>query len=291
MSNEKKWSKGKIAGVVFFGIAVFLAVLIAVGMAVFNKVYCETKQYNVISIADITDRDADLIAHRGFSAVAPENTAPAFIEAGLAGFSGAECDVYRTKDGVWVVQHDKHTYRMMDKSSFIENITYEQLKTYTTDNGSNIANYPDLKVCSLDEYLGICQQYDMVPVIELKGPNNTEHYDEIIASVEEFGLADKAVYISFYIENLRAVRELTDDAAVYYLSSVIDDEAIEDALSLGGKCGIDFDGRKEENTEEVVKMCQDKGLLMGAWTIDEAEDLNRLLDWGVTLITTNAIKP
>ncbi len=30
---------------------------------------------------------------------------------------------------------------------------------------------------------------------------------------------------------------------------------------------------------------------MGAWTIDEAEDLNRLLDWGVTLITTNAIKP
>lgn len=291
MSNEKKWSKGKIAGVVFLGIAVFLAVLIAVGMAVFNKVYCETKQYNVISIADITDRDADLIAHRGFSAVAPENTAPAFIEAGLAGFSGAECDVYRTKDGVWVVQHDKHTYRMMDKSSFIENITYEQLKTYTTDNGSNIANYPDLKVCSLDEYLGICQQYDMVPVIELKGPNNTEHYDEIIASVEEFGLADKAVYISFYIENLRAVRELTDDAAVYYLSSVIDDEAIEDALSLGGKCGIDFDGRKEENTEEVVKMCQDKGLLMGAWTIDEAEDLNRLLDWGVTLITTNAIKP
>lgn len=290
MSNEKKWSKGKIAGVVFLGIAVFLAVLIAVGMTVFNKVYCETKQYNVISIADITDRDADLIAHRGFSAVAPENTAPAFIEAGLAGFSGAECDVYRTKDGVWVVQHDKHTYRMMDKSSFIENITYEQLKTYTTDNGSNIANYPDLKVCSLDEYLGICQQYDMVPVIELKGPNNTEHYDEIIASVEEFGLADKAVYISFHIENLRAVRELTD-ATVYYLSSVIDDEAIEAALSLGGKCGIDFDGRKEENTEEVVKMCQDKGLLMGAWTIDEAEDLNRLLDWGVTLITTNAIKP
>ncbi len=286
MSKAKKWSKGKIAGVVILCIAVFLAIL----MAVFNKVYCETKQYNVISISDATDRDATLIAHRGFSAVAPENTAPAFIEAGLAGFGGAECDVYRTKDGVWVVQHDMHTYRMMDKSSFVEKVTYEKLKTYITDNGSNIGNYPELRICSLDEYLGICQQYDMTPVIELKGPNNTEHYDEIIASVERFGLTDKAVYISFHIENLKAMREISD-APLYYLASVIDDEAIDAALALGGKCGIDFDGRKEENTEEIIKECQDKGLLMGAWTIDEAEDLNRLLDWGVTLITTNAIKP
>ncbi len=290
MSKAKKWSKGKIAGVVILCIAVFLAILIAVGMAVFNKVYCETKQYSVISISDATDRDATLIAHRGFSAVAPENTAPAFIEAGLAGFGGAECDVYRTKDGVWVVQHDMHTYRMMDKSSFVEKVTYEKLKTYITDNGSNIGNYPELRICSLDEYLGICQQYDMTPVIELKGPNNTEHYDEIIASVERFGLTDKAVYISFHIENLKAMREISD-APLYYLASVIDDEAIDAALALGGKCGIDFDGRKEENTEEIIKECQDKGLLMGAWTIDEAEDLNRLLDWGVTLITTNAIKP
>ncbi len=290
MSKAKKWSKGKIAGVVILCIAIFLAVLIAVGMTVFNKVYCETKQYNVISISDATDRDATLIAHRGFSAVAPENTAPAFIEAGLAGFSGAECDVYRTKDGVWVVQHDMHTYRMMDKSSFVEKVTYEKLKTYITDNGSNIGNYPELRICSLDEYLGICQQYDMTPVIELKGPNNTEHYDEIIASVERFGLTDKAVYISFHIENLKAMREISD-APLYYLASVIDDEAIDAALALGGKCGIDFDGRKEENTEEIIKECQDKGLLMGAWTIDEVEDLNRLLDWGVTLITTNAIKP
>ena len=42
------------------------------------------------------------MAHRGFRAVAPENTAPAFEEAGKAGYYGAECDVYRTADGVWV---------------------------------------------------------------------------------------------------------------------------------------------------------------------------------------------
>ena len=288
--SKAKWSKGKIAGVVILCIVVFLAILIAVGMTVFNKIYCETKQYTVLSISEITDRDATLIAHRGFSAVAPENTAPAFIEAGLAGFAGTECDVYRTKDGVWVVQHDKHTYRMMDKSAFVEKITYEKLSQFTTDNGSNIGNYPDLKICTLDEYLRICAQYNMVPVVELKGPNNTEHYDEIIASVEKAGLSDRVVYISFHLDNLKAMRALSD-APLYYLASVIDDQVIEDALSLGGKCGIDFDGRKEENTEDIIKQCQEKGLLMGAWTIDKQEDLNRMLDWGVTLVTTNAIKP
>ena len=288
MSKAKKWSKGKIAGVVCLCIAIFFAVLIAVGMAVFNKVYCETKQYDIISIAD--SRDVTLVAHRGFSAIAPENTAPAFVEAGLAGFKGAECDVYRTKDGVWVIHHDMHTYRMMNKSSFIEKITYDQLSTYVTDNGSNIANYPDLRICTLEDYLDICKQYDMVPVIELKGAKNVEHYDEIVALVEQYGLSDKAVYISFHIENLHAMRQLSA-APLYYLASVVDEDAIQDALSIGGKCGIDFDGRKEENTEEIIKECQDKGLLIGAWTIDKEEDLDRLLDWGVTLITTNAIKP
>ncbi|MEZ3420468.1 MAG: hypothetical protein K1V95_00800 [Eubacterium sp.] len=287
--SKAKWSKGKIAGVVLAVFAVLIAVILVVGFQVFNKVYCETKEYKVLSLSEVTEKDAALVAHRGFSAVAPENTAPAFREAGLAGFKGAECDVYRTKDGTWVIHHDRHTYRMMDKSSFIENITYEQLSKYVTDNGVNVESYPDLRICTLDEYLDICKQYNMMPVIELKGANNTEHYDEIVASVNEKGLADTVVYISFHLENLKEMRKLTE-APLYYLASVIDDQAIEDALSLGGKCGIDFDGRKEENTKEIVQKCIDKELLVGAWTIDKPEDLNRMLDWGVTLITTNAIR-
>ena len=39
-----------------------------------------------------------------------------------------------------------------------------------------------------------------------------------------------------------------------------------------------------------MQKCIDKELLVGAWTIDKPEDLNRMLDWGVTLITTNAIR-
>lgn len=288
-TEKKKWSAGKKVAVIIVAIIAFILVVAVTGGAIYLNQYCKTKDYTVVSIAEATDREATLVAHRGFSAIAPENTAPAFEEAGKAGFDAAECDVYRTKDGVWVIQHDSHTYRMMDKSSFVEKLTYDELMEYTYDNGSNINSYPDLKVCTLDEYLKICKTYNMIPVIELKGANNTEHYDEIVASVEAAGLTDTVVYISFHLENLKTLRQLSD-ATLYYLVQTIDEQAIDDALSLGGKCGIDFNGNKEGNTQEVIQQCFDKGLLMGAWTIDTPEALNRMLDCGVTLITTNTIK-
>ena len=180
MAEKRKWSKGKKIAVIVSAIVAFLLVVAIIGGTAALNWYCKPKQYNVISVSEVTSADVTLIAHRGFSAVAPENTAPAFEEAGLAGFGAAECDIYRTKDGVWVISHDINTYRMMDKSAFVESLTYDELMKFTYDNGSNIENYPDLKVCTLDEYLEICARYDMVPVIELKGKNNTDHYDVLL---------------------------------------------------------------------------------------------------------------
>ncbi|MCD7722786.1 MAG: hypothetical protein LUH82_02380 [Clostridiales bacterium] len=284
----KGLSKAKQALIIIACTVLFLFIVAIIGGLVALHMYCETKDYNIISLSDYTDEQVTLVAHRGFSAVAPENTTAAFEEAGIAGFDAVECDIYRTADGVWVVHHDTNTYRMMDESAFIEKITYEELLTYNYDNGSNIENYPNLKICTLDEYLAVCSEYSMTPVIELKGEDNTEHYDEVVASVENAGLADNVVYISFHIENLQKMRSLCN-AALYYLVYTIDDEAIETALALGGECGIDFNGNKEDNTKEVIEKAQNAGLLLGAWTIDTADSALNLIDCGVTLITTNAI--
>ena len=126
----------------------------------------------------------------------------------------------------------------------------------------------------------------MVAVIELKGKNNTEHYDEIIDLVNQYDV--EAVYISFHFENMQKIRALTD-APVYFLTSEISDEDIELAKSLEN-CGIDFDGRKEENFEKgMIKKCIDEGLAVGAWTIDDTALLDKLVENGVTLITTDNI--
>lgn len=282
VKEKKKWSKKKKIVVITLSVLLTLIVLVViVGVCVLNW-YCKTEDYTLLK----TQQQVTLVAHRGYRAVAPENTTAAFEEAGKAGFWGAECDIYRTADGVWIVSHDTHTYRMMDQSAWVEKKTYDELMEMTVDNGSNIEDYPDLKFCSLEEYLQICRDYNMVAVIELKGKKNTEHYDEIIDLVEQYGV--ESVYISFHFENLEKIRKLTD-SQVYYLVQKIEDEDIELAKTIE-KCGIDFNGEKEANFENgMIQKCMDNGLAVGAWTIDDTELLDKLVDNGVTLITTDNI--
>lgn len=279
---KKAWSKKKKIVVITLSIFLVLIVLVVIAGVCALNWYCKTADYELLK----TQQQVTLVAHRGYRAVAPENTTAAFEEAGKAGFWGAECDVYRTADGVWIVSHDTNSYRMMDKTVNIEKKNYDELMTHKVDNGSNIENYPDLSYCSLEDYLKICKEYNMVAVIELKGKNNTEHYDEIIDLVNQYGV--EAVYISFHFENMQKIRALTD-APVYFLTSEISDEDIELAKSLEN-CGIDFDGRKEENFEKgMIKKCIDEGLAVGAWTIDDTALLDKLVENGVTLITTDNI--
>lgn len=280
--EKKKWSKKKKIIVIVLS-ALFALIVIAViaGVCVLNW-YCKTEDYNVVS----TDAQVTLIAHRGMRSAAPENTAPAFKQAGEYGYWGAECDTYRTADGIWVVTHDSHTYRMMDKSAWVEKKTYSELMEMTVDNGTNIQEYPGLKFCTLEEYVQICRDYGMTAVIELKGKKNTEYYDQITDIVSRYGV--EAVYISFHFENLQKIRELTD-APVYYLVQEIETEDIELAKSLEN-CGIDFNGNKEENFEsDIIQQCIDAGLAVGAWTINDLDTMNKLVQYGVTLITTDCI--
>lgn len=283
IKEKKKLTKKSKILIIILSIVAFLLIATVLGGVIALNQYCKTKDYTVISTSD----NVTLVAHRGMRSVAPENTTASFTEAGKHGYWGAECDVYRTKDGVWIISHDSHTYRMMDKSAFIEKKTYEELMDMNVDNGVNIDKYEDLKICSLEEYLDICKKYNMTPVIELKGKNNTEYYSEIVDLANQFEV--NPVYISFHIENLQTMRRLTQ-CKMYYLVQKISEDDIQDAKSIEN-CGIDFNGNKDKNFKsDIIKKCQDAGLELGAWTINEEDALQKLEQYGITLITTDCIE-
>lgn len=288
-TEKKKWSKKKKILVIVLSIIAFLLIAtICAGLGVL-KWYCTPVDYEVVSSAEIADSDTYLVAHRGFRAVAPENTAPAFEEAGKAGFAANECDIYRTTDGVWVVQHDKNTYRMMDLTKNIEKCTYDELMSHITDNGNNIDSYPNLKICTLEEYMTICSNYSMDAVIELKGESNHEYYGEIIDMIKKYPDV-KVTFISFQFSDLEALRKVCDNDLMYLVQK-IEPEDIELAKSIDN-CGIDFNANKDENWEndaQIIKDCQAAGLKLGGWTVDKLEVMQKLLDVGVDMVTTNCI--
>ncbi len=255
------------------------------------KNYSKLVPYKVQSVKDSSLTDEDdyvLTAHRGFRAVAPENTLPAYEEAGKAGYWGAECDIYRTRDGVWILHHDPVTTRMMDKSRVVELSTYDELLKLNYTNGHNIAKYPELKVCTLEDFFKTCAKYGMTCTVELKYNRNRQYYQEIIDLQKKYGI--EANYIAFAFEDLVTFREITD-AKLFLLVGEITDEDIAKAKTVEN-CGISYDCNNENNTANdcaMIKKVHDAGLETATWTCDSLELMEKLVRAGTKYITTNCI--
>ncbi len=252
--------------------------------------YCKLKPYTLANIkgTELEGTDIKLIAHRGYRAVAPENSLPAYEEAGKAGFWGAECDVYMTRDGVWVVHHDPFTHRVMDKDRFVELCTYDELLEQNFKQGHNLEKYPNLKVCTLEDFFKTCKKYNMHAVIELKHKGNQKHYDKIIELQKKYDV--EADYIAFDFVDLVSMRKLTD-ADLYYLVYDIKDSQIKKALTLEN-CGISYDGddkRNHANNCEMIRKCHEAGLKTATWAVDDVETIKMLYNAGTKYITTNAV--
>ncbi len=257
--------------------------------AIWFKNYCKLAPYTVGSVKGTElegKEDLKLTAHRGFRAVAPENTLPAYEEAGKAGFWGAECDTYRTADGVWVVHHDPVTTRVMDKNYVIEFSSYDTLLKATVDFGHNVDKYPDLKICTLEDYIKKCAEYGMHAVIELKYNRNRNHYGEIVEMLKKYNV--DASFIAFDFEDIVEIRKISD-YMVFLLVEDIKDEDIEKARTLENS-GISYDCDDEKNRDGVmIKKALDAGLHTACWSAKDFETVKLMYDLGTQYITTDCI--
>ena len=258
--------------------------------AVWLHNYLKPVDYPVNSIkgTDLEDKDLKLIAHRGFRAVAPENTLPAYVKAGEAHFWGAECDIYRTKDGRWVLHHDPITYRLTGDLKKPEKCTYDELMQLTYKEGHNIDEYPDLKFTTLEEFYQMCQKYGMEAIIEIKYDHSANYVYELPLYAREYNVP--TTYIAFDIINLINLRKVTD-APLFYLVYAIKDSDIKKAKEIEN-CGISFDGNDPKNLKDncrMIRKCREAGLDTATWAVDDLDIVRKIADTGTKFITTNGI--
>ncbi|HOL79312.1 MAG: hypothetical protein GXY95_07980 [Clostridiales bacterium] len=227
------------------------------------------------------------VAHRGFSGAAPENTLPAIEKAGQAGYKYCEFDVYPTKDSVWILMHDEKISRTTTGSGYIEDYTYEELLKFDIKYGSNIKDYPSLKIPTLDEALDVCEKYGMRPVIEIKG-GKAEDLKVLCELIEKKNLKAEPVLISFNFSLLLELRKLTPDTEMWLLVSEIKEDTLSKCREINA--GLSFDGKNEKNYPKI-KPFVDEGILVAAWTIDDIKLHDTLYSLGVRYITTNRITP
>lgn len=229
----------------------------------------------------------NLIAHRGFSCQAPENTVAAVEKAAEYGFDTVEIDVRQTADSVWVVSHDADIKGMTDKSGKISSYTYYDLITANIDNGANHKNYGDLKIATLDQMLQACLANNIKPMIEIKDYTD-DGLDTLLQIIDKNGFTESCSVISFDRTVLGKVRERNDKVKLYALVSKLNKDNLQKCLD-DPTIGVSFNGHKKINNENKIKQLQDAGVALACWTVDDKETMQKYYEMGVTTFVTNRI--
>ncbi|NRG46836.1 glycerophosphodiester phosphodiesterase family protein [Bacillus sp. CRN 9] len=145
----------------------------------------------------------ELSAHRGAQVAAPENTLEAITQAGVLGYGFVEIDVQKTKDGQYVLMHDKTIDRTTTGTGMVEDLTLEELQSFSIeDHEGNVTSY---KVPTLEEVLEEAHKYKLgINFDGSKGNwDDKEFVDDIMNEAEEA----KVLHHSFFVLSNKTIRD------------------------------------------------------------------------------------
>lgn len=156
-----------------------------------------------------------IIAHRGASIYAPENTMSAFNKAIQQKADAIELDVRLTKDGIPVVCHDATIKRTSNGKGAVHNLTLKQLKKY--DFGTWFSRkYKKEQMPTLEEVLQLFKNEQLTLNIELKNnPTTLENFEEkVLKLVHKYRLNERVIYSSFDHLSIKKLFSLDNHAKV-----------------------------------------------------------------------------
>lgn len=234
-----------------------------------------------------------LIAHRGASVSAPENTLAAFERALAAGADVLECDVQRSRDGEVVVMHDPRVDRTTDGSGAVGELTWRQI-------GGLQAGYParfgdafaGQRVPRLEQLLELARGRAAV-FVEIKPEALADDGGQVEAGVVEAarrtGMMDAVGVLSFAPRALQRVGAL---APGFPLGLVFRwwrrTRLVEETLAAGADYLVAYTPRLL-GRPQIVSEAHDAGLRVGAYVADTPELVGGLLALGVDGIATNRV--
>ena len=247
---------------------------------------------SIKSISAVNINEITLTAHRGLSAIEPENTLPAFKAACEAKYNYVEFDIEPTSDGKWIVMHDDDLRRTTNGHGKITERTLAEVSALKIDNGANIENYTDLRVPTFEETMALLDRYypNTKPMIEIKsiGKNNL---DSLIEFFKDYAASGRStIVISFDKDIIDTLYKECPEQTYWLLTSELSDEAV-DFCKNHGNMRAAFNGNNTKNTDSVINAAIDAGIPLAAWTVDSPDTLKNLYDLGVRYFTTNCITP
>lgn len=234
-------------------------------------------------------QEINVVAHRGASGYAPENTIASFDKAVAMGADYIEIDVQRSKDGELVVIHDHAVDRTTNGTGYVRELTIKELKALDAGSwkgpefaGERIPTFDEV----LDRYHG-----RIGILIELKAP---ELYpgieEEIAATLIERNLthlkSEEVIIQSFHFESMKRMSKLLPNIPIGVLTASFE-HASNEALKEFSTYADYFNPQYGLVSQELVERAHSHNLKVAAWTIRSREGADSLITAGVDAIITD----
>ncbi|MGD1903228.1 MAG: glycerophosphodiester phosphodiesterase [Geitlerinemataceae cyanobacterium] len=235
----------------------------------------------------------DVIAHRGYSAGAPENTPIAFQRAMEMGARSIELDIQWTRDDVPVVSHDPSLGRTIAGSGRIAELTWPELEN--CDAGSWFdGEFADQRVPTLETVLKLVKPLPGELFLDLK-PHcqwSLERVKIVRDLLERYRWRERSVACSFDPDV--ADRFNTDPAhpmAIGYSIASIESfhEVFARAITASARLICAYDILLAD--PDLIWNAHASGLEIVAWTVDRPEDALQLSEFGIDRVITNTLLP
>jgi glycerophosphoryl diester phosphodiesterase len=228
-----------------------------------------------------------VVAHRGFSGAAPENTLAAFRKAIEVGSDMIELDIHLSKDGKTVVIHDETLERTTDGRGRVVDHTLMDLKKL--DAGSSFGGpFSGERIPTLEEVLDLAKGRVLVN-IEVKNPTHgqypiTELAHKSLQAVKKAGMLDRVIFSSFHPVSLEHIQKKEPRAWVALLFHRPWNSFLE--ITRGKEYGV-LNLRNIHLNEEKIFRLHKEGMKVNVYTVNTEEELEQFVRWGADGIITN----
>jgi glycerophosphoryl diester phosphodiesterase len=231
----------------------------------------------------------EIIAHRGFSQVAPELTLAAYGAAvGLA--HSMECDVQFSADGVPVLLHDTTVDRTSDLAGAVSALTIAQLEAGDFGSWFDATRFTGVRIPRFTDWLSFVAPFARMIYPEIKGYRSTADIAVLVRAIVDAGMDERCVVTSFVPGDFRFVRALSSSVALGYTGSTAAEWAeLLPLAAADGNAVMVFQSAVLTADPLKVRQARALGVDVVAWTVDQVNAVRQLNEIGVYRIMSNQL--
>jgi glycerophosphoryl diester phosphodiesterase len=251
---------------------------------------------------DFDARHPLVIAHQGGEGIRPSSTMEAYQHAVDLGADVLEGDIHITSDGHLVLIHDEEVDRTTDGTGLVTDLTLDEIKAldagyYWTDDDGETYPYrgQGFQIVTLEE---LFQTFDMPYIIEIK-KSAIPTEQPICDLIREYGMENKVMVASFYDDKIETFREVCPEIATSAARGEVTTFFAMNTFFLAPLYTPKATAMHVPEYQEVsgvnlrivtprfVQASHARGMEVHPWTINEVDDMQRMIDLGVDGIMTD----